>query len=890
MYNNGEKKNCIYQKKRLDSKRNSLYKRIHKEYSSTEGKKISKKQFICENAKKNLNLNNEFFQTTNIKSNINRNKLNITPTCSLTKNILTTNKREKSNNNFNIKKIKNISDDENYDTYSYNNRNIYAKSTSNFPIILNKVKNKNEETNDDYSNYEENLKDYIIDLEKRINELKESNELKSQQIDDLTLYYNNILEREKEKSEINDKILKDLENKENKLYKINEENITLKNEKEKIQKDLQNLREKFIKKVGEINKTENKIKEIKNQEKENLKFKEIIRKLDTDINKIKRENETLKEYKEKIEKELEKYKNELNEKEKEIDKLNKQNETNNLEYQKLKKEIERNNKLKEENEKIKKENKEFEQKNILYEKENEKLKEDILKIKKESEKIKEDILKIKKENDKNKQEKELIKQENEKIKEETKLLKKENEKLKEEKGQVKKENEIINQENRNIKKENGKFKQENKIIKEELENNAKNIEKVQKENKKLIKNKEILETEIKDKKEKYNLILDFINKIFENIEPLKLIYKPTLIGLNNIGAETYINPVLQCFSQTKFLTNYFLKKSIKDKKMDNDKNNNSIQLYQLYIELIDNLWIKNGVKSFSPDNFKYNIEKMNPIFRINQNGSSKDFIIFLLTQLHKELVKPNKSNNNQSNLKSKQQPLNQYNKNIIFENFINGFSQEVSIISDFFFGFTETTIECLNCKNNYNLKGLNSPLIYNYGIFNCIIIKLEEINDRKKNYNLQNNNFIQNNHISIYDYFFFKKKLFQNQNYCQNCNNFCDSIFSSKIFLSPNIIIIILEREKYKKTSIKLDFTETIDITQFVLKKVSKLEYNLYAVITSINKGNYKSLIASIKSPIDNKWHRYEDEKVYPINNIQLEVIEFGTPEILFYEKKGLTL
>ena len=55
MYNNEEKKNWIYQKKRQDSKTNSLYKRIHKEYPPTEGKKTSKKQFICENAKKNLN-------------------------------------------------------------------------------------------------------------------------------------------------------------------------------------------------------------------------------------------------------------------------------------------------------------------------------------------------------------------------------------------------------------------------------------------------------------------------------------------------------------------------------------------------------------------------------------------------------------------------------------------------------------------------------------------------------------------------------------------------------------------------------------------------------------------------------------------------------------------
>ena len=389
----------------------------------------------------------------------------------------------------------------------------------------------------------------------------------------------------------------------------------------------------------------------------------------------------------------------------------------------------------------------------------------------------------KKENDKNKQEKELIKQENEKIKyengiikqenekikEENKLLKKENDKIKQEKGQVKKENEIINQENEKIKEENGIIKQENKIIKEKLENNTNKLDKVKKKNKELIKNKELLEKEIKNKKEKYNLILDYINKISENIEPLKLFYKPSLIGLDNIGAATYINPVLQCFSQTKFLTNYFLKKSIKDKIMNNNieiKANNSIQLYQLFIELIDNLWIKNGVKSFSPDNFKYNIEKMNPIFRNNQNGSSKDFIIFLLTQLHKEMTKPSISNNNKSNLKVKQQqPLNQYNKNIIFENFINGFSQEVSIISDFFFGFTETTIECLKCKNNYNLQGINSPLIYNYGIFNCIIFKLDEINDRKKIYNLQNN-FIQNNHISIYDYFFYRKELYQNHIYC----------------------------------------------------------------------------------------------------------------------------
>ena len=41
--------------------------------------------------------------------------------------------------------------------------------------------------------------------------------------------------------------------------------------------------------------------------------------------------------------------------------------------------------------------------------------------------------------------------------------------------------------------------------------------------------------------------------------------KPTLIGLNNIGSTIYTNSVLQCLSQTHYLTNYFLKKENKDK-------------------------------------------------------------------------------------------------------------------------------------------------------------------------------------------------------------------------------------------------------------------------------------------------------------------------------------
>ena len=83
-----------------------------------------------------------------------------------------------------------------------------------------------------------------------------------------------------------------------------------------------------------------------------------------------------------------------------------------------------------------------------------------------------------------------------------------------------------------------------------------------------------------------------------------------------------------------------------------------------------------------------------------------------------------------------------------------------------------------------------------------------------------------------------------------------------------------------KENYINVKFSEILDITNFVsMKQNNHLIYNLYAVITCMNKNRDNSkFIASCKSPIDNKWYRYNNEKVTPINNIQKEIIEFECP------------
>ena len=470
------------------------------------------------------------------------------------------------------------------------------------------------------------------------------------------------------------------------------------------------------------------------------------------------------------------------------------------------------------------------------------------------------------------------------------------------------------------KKENEVNKKENEVNKKEKEVNNKiafledkeNL--IEEENKKLELNKKLnndliiknrqLEKEINNKQNIYNNLISNINNIqpknnkkkikinsIEITEPISLYKEPTKIGLNNIGATCFMNSTLQCLSQTEALTNFFLKEKNKNLLLQNNWKNQ--QLAPIYLDLIKKLWAKSGPKSFSPYNFMNIINNMNPLFKTGQAGDSKDFIIFVLEQLHKELKRPvNVPNDNNSII----QPLNQYNKDNAFNYFFDSFKKECSIISDIFFGFTETTNECLYCKNIYNSQGMNNPICYNYGIFNCLIFPLEEVKNMK-NLQMNNNFFFQNNfvnnRVSLQDCFIYNQKgeyfTGENRNYCNKCKQLYDSIYTSKIFVSPNVLILILNRGKGNIYNVKLDFPEILDITQFVLQKdMPKIVYYLYGVITHIGQsGPNAHFVASCKSPVDHQWYRYNDAIVNPITDIQKEVIYFGTPYILFYQKNN---
>ena len=701
--------------------------------------------------------------------------------------------------------------------------------------------------------------------------------------------------------------------KENNLLKQNKEVIKIKDDEIKKIKIINEKNE------NEISNLKQKNKEIEKKLNEEIKFKENLEKDINKLNKNEKDNlNTILKYEKQI-LEYEKDKKNWKEIERKLNdkiKLNEENEREHLnQYEKekknSKKEIEE---LKNKISSFEKQINELKQANKNYEKElndktnllNEEIKNNKKKENEYSAKIKENeknINNLEKELNKEKDLKDNLESELENEKLKIQELEKELDKEKNNNKKLKNDFETENLNNikeykrkiENLENENEELKQRNEDTQRKLDNEFKNYQKLSEEKEIEVQN---FENKIKDYENKINMYEKKLQKLNYLINPISLYDSPTLIGLNNIGATCFMNATLQCLSQTRDLTNYFLKEKNKELIRKNKiKNRNSDQLCPVYLDLIEKLWDPEGPKSFSPNEFRVLVEKMNSLFKQGQAGDSKDFIIFILEQIHKELKRPTSQKKIKKSCK-----LNQYDRTNAFNFFFDEFQNETSVISDVFFGFTETTNICLYCKNQYNSINQMEPICYNYGIFNCLIFPLEEIKNMKINNllqyntcyfidNMNNINNNQNNCVNLYDCFIYNQKTDcftgENRNYCNLCKQLYDSLYTSKIYSSPKFLVLILNRGKNNIFDVKLNFSEELDITQFViLKDQPTLLYSLYGVITHIGQsGPNAHFVASCKSPIDNKWYRYNDAFVSPISNIQKEIIEFGNPYILFYQK-----
>ena len=430
-----------------------------------------------------------------------------------------------------------------------------------------------------------------------------------------------------------------------------------------------------------------------------------------------------------------------------------------------------------------------------------------------------------------------------------KNLRKKLEELKKREEDLKKEEKII-QEKENKFKE---FKEKHLKEKSELDEKKKlfNIEKEEKE-----KSLNKREKELKQREEKL--------KIEEEKYTRK--NKPILIGLNNIGATCYMNASLQCLSNTKKLTEYFL--------TNYEDNRNKIMSHQYY-KLIKHLWNEeNNNISYSPNSFKEVLSKENPLFAGIAANDAKDLINFLIERLHQELNIALK-NNSVDNYNQ----IDQTNEVAVFNDFIKDFNTNFnSPISSCFYGILETKSQCQGCK----------IIKYNFQVYSFLEFPLQQVNqyyfNNGKRPLLTNDG--KNPDVDLYECFEYNRKIDlmtgDNQMYCNICNKLCDATYATYLYSTPNYLILNLNRGKGAVYECKVNFPEKLNIFNYVTSKQATTAYELYAVICHLGPSSMDGhFVAYCRNRLDNKWYLYNDGFVTLCH--RAKQYTDGMPYILFY-------
>ena len=343
----------------------------------------------------------------------------------------------------------------------------------------------------------------------------------------------------------------------------------------------------------------------------------------------------------------------------------------------------------------------------------------------------------------------------------------------------------------------------------------------------------------------------------------KIIKFPTL-GLDNTnGKNSYINSTLQCLINTTPLVQFFLsgKNITKIPELNDDINNNN-KLLPSFLSISKKLWTNDNmtIKSINPETFINKLKIISSSFNKDEENDIGELIIFLIEQIYSEAKENDEYKNN-----------------------------NVSYIYDIFFGGKKELItECLTCiNNNQEKKFLEEKDLY------YLMFKLNDVYDF-----LINNKIKETNKINIYDclnYYESPKIIEQNGKECDKCGNKEAFLITSKIKKCQNNLLVLLNKNfnnEEKNENIKFELNEIIDMKNYLKENENKerIMYYLYAIIClniSFDENNKNIIhhVAFCKSPIDNKWYKYDDNIVEPINELENEVDKVGMPIALFYQK-----
>ena len=208
-----------------------------------------------------------------------------------------------------------------------------------------------------------------------------------------------------------------------------------------------------------------------------------------------------------------------------------------------------------------------------------------------------------------------------------------------------------------------------------------------------------------------------------------------------------------------------------------------------------------------------------------------------------------------------------------------------------------------NMMNFNNIFGFSNNNIYNFN--NNALVSMNNFQNKEfnnmnnMNVSINNNNQymaklmnLNNNIVTMMDCFNYNQKIemFEgcNQIYCSNCHKMANANCCAYLTTAPKILILLLNRGLRIQFNVKLEFTEFLDISNYVSQNNGNGDiYQLIGVITHLSSGQDGHFIAHCLSPIDNEWYTYNDAIVTKVEKEQFKekVINLEMPYILFYKR-----
>ncbi len=317
--------------------------------------------------------------------------------------------------------------------------------------------------------------------------------------------------------------------------------------------------------------------------------------------------------------------------------------------------------------------------------------------------------------------------------------------------------------------------------------------------------------------------------------------KPIKTILKNIGDSSYLNAVLYCLGNIRYIASCFLNPRNQSYINNNIGNKPLSYVFERLLIHFYPYPEKEKEDSYQPNAFIEILSALNICYKTTKKRNPNDLITFILNTLHMEL---NKVQNYNLNLNE-----NNQDKNIVIKNALTKFKYtENSIIYNNVNWFELKESKCTECNN----------VTYELRTFSTFALNIKE------SYTLLKQNQNQRNSLTLYDCLDYYKSSKQHVLYCNNCSLQKKMTLITNIFSSPNNFVFLLDRGDFDNDGknvlrVPFELSDKIELDNFIENKISPKKYQLIGIVSfNIEKQEYVSFCMS---PVDKNWYSYKSEK-----------------------------